>query len=78
MPNFENLLKMFIGQGGTPEQFISNALGTKSNPIFNNLIKMAREGNNKGVSDFAENFCKEKGIDFKKEFPAFMKMVNGK
>lgn len=55
-----NLLKTFISGGNTPEQFIANALGTNNNPIFNNLLKMAREGNNKGVSDFAENFCKEK------------------
>lgn len=73
-----NLLKTFITNGNTPEQFIANALGSNNNPILNNLIKMAKEGNNKGVEDFANNFCKEKGIDFQKEFPAFMKLVNGK
>lgn len=73
-----NLLKTFIGGGNTPEQFISNALGTKGNPIFNNLIKMAREGKNEDVEKFARNICKEKNIDFDKDFPAFMKMVKGK
>lgn len=73
-----NLLKTFMMAGNSPEQFIANALGANKNPMFNNLVKMAKEGNNKGVEDFANNFCKEKGIDFQKEFPAFMKLVNGK
>ena len=37
-----------------------------------NLMQMANSGNNKGIENFARNVCKEKGIDFDKEFNSFM------
>lgn len=71
-----NLLKAFIGGGGTPEQFLSQkVLGNVSNPMINNLIEMAQKGNSQSVEQFARNFCKENGKDFDKEFSNFMQQL---
>lgn len=68
-----NMLK-----GGNPKTFllnmISNQIGNQ-NPMLNNLIDMAKNGNSGGVETFARNFCKEKGIDFDKEFKSFMEQL---
>lgn len=43
-----------------------------TNPMISNLIKMAKEGNSKGVEEFARNICKERGRNFDDEFSKFM------
>lgn len=48
-----------------------------SNPMINYLIQMGQSGNSKGVENFARNVCKEKGIDFDKEFSNFMQQIKG-
>ncbi len=55
----------------TPKEALQQMIGNR-NPLFNNLMQMANTGNNKGIESFARNICKEKGIDFDKEFPNFM------
>lgn len=45
------------------------------NPIIGNLVKMAKNGDSKSVETFARNMCKEKGIDFDKEFAQFMSKI---
>ena len=35
-------------------------------------MKLAKSGNKSEIEDIARNMCKEKGIDFDKEFPSFM------
>ena len=62
-------------KGLNPEQMISNMISQNSNPIMQNLMQMAQKGNSKEVEDFARNICKEKGIDFDKEFSSFMKQI---
>lgn len=52
------------------EQLINRVSNT--NPIIGNLVKMAKNGDTKSVETFARNLCKEKGIDFDKEFAQFM------
>lgn len=70
MNNPFNLIKMMLGKQN-PQQMVMNMLGN-NNPMFNNLMKMAQNGDNKGVEQFARNLCKEKGIDFDKDFSNFM------
>lgn len=65
-----NMLK-----GIKPEQFLMNMLGSNINPMFSNLMNMAKQGDNKGVENIARNMCKEKGVDFDKEFNTFMQNV---
>ena len=56
-----------------PQQFLMQAFSQKSpNPMISNLIKQAQNGDEKAVESFARNFCKERGMDFDKEFSNFM------
>lgn len=67
-----NIIKNMMGKFASPQQLVQSMIGKNSNPIFQNLIQMASCGNNKGIENFARNICKEKGIDFDKEFKDFV------
>ena len=55
-----------------PRQIIANILNKNQNPMINNLIGMAKNGDTKGVENFARNLFNERGRDFDKEFAEFM------
>ena len=50
---------------------LQNAIMNNSNPILANAIQMAQNGDREGVEKIARNICKERGIDYDKEFPKF-------
>lgn len=58
-----------------PIEIIKNMMINKlsANPVFKDLILKAQKGDKQGVENFARNICKERGIDFDKEFASFMK-----
>ena len=64
-----NMIKQYVMQGLTPQNIL-NKLNI-NNPILNNVINMAQNGDTKGVEDFARNICKQKGLDFDTEFNKF-------
>ena len=66
-PNLKTLLS-----GKNPQEVASQLLMNNTNPIFGNLIKMAQNGDTKGVEEFARNVFKEQGRDFDEEFSQFM------
>lgn len=68
-----SMLKVLMGKQ-TPQETIMQMIGN-DNPMLNNLLKMAKNGDKKGVENFARNMCEEKGIDFDKEFNEFMKQM---
>lgn len=72
MNNPIQMLKMLMGKS-TPQQMVMNMMGNNTNPMINNLMNMAKNGDNKGIENFARNICKEKGMDFDKDFKDFMK-----
>ena len=74
MMNPIQILQTFMGKGGNPQQLVMKALGIagNNNPMINNLVNMANQGNSQAVEQFARNFMKEKGMDFDKEFSSFM------
>ena len=43
-----------------------------NNPMFRDLIQKAQRGDKQSIENFARNICKERGIDFDKEFANFM------
>ena len=49
-----------------PKQIVMNL--ANRNPMLRNLMQM----DSTSVENFARNYCKEKGIDFDKEFSMFM------
>ena len=66
-----NMLKGMMGIGN-PKDMAMNMLKNNTNPIFNNLMQMMEKGDDKGIEQFARNICKEKNIDFDKQFGEFM------
>lgn len=69
--NFNPMQIMNIIKNKSPQETIISIIGNQ-NPIINNLMKLAKSGNKSEIEDIARNMCKEKGIDFDKEFPSFM------
>ena len=72
-----NPLNMIKGMMGNmnPKNIAINMLKNNTNPVFSNLIDMANKGDSKGVEEFARNICKEKNIDFDKQFGEFMNNI---
>ena len=60
-----------------PQQFVMNMLGQNQTPISMQLINLAKTGNKTQIENFARNMCKERGMDFDKQFAEFMKQING-
>ena len=55
-----------------PQEAIIEMAGGNNNPILKNAIDMAKNGKNDDLMQLAQNLCKEKGINFDKEFKEFM------
>jgi hypothetical protein len=73
MNNPLNTIKNYIKQQGNPRDLLINFMTQNNqNPMINNLIGMAKNGDNKAVERFARNIFKEQGRDFDKEFSSFM------
>ena len=66
-----NMIKGMTGIGN-PKDMVMKMLKNNTNPIFNNLMQMMEKGDDKGIEQFARNVCKEKNIDFDKQFGEFM------
>lgn len=68
-----------IRQGKNPEQLLMGVLESQAatNPIYANLLTMAKQGRTDEIEAFARNVAKEKGIDFDKEFARFKKQYFG-
>ena len=68
-----------IRQGKNPEQLMMGILesGAQSNPIYANLLSMAKDGRTADIEAFARNVAREKGIDFDKEFSKFKRQYFG-
>ena len=62
-------IKQYMLQGLTPKGILSRM--NINNPILNNVITMAQNGDTKGVETFARNICKQKGLNFDTEFNKF-------
>ena len=65
-----NFFKMFKAMKN-PQEAIIEMAGSNSNPILKNAVEMAKNGNNEELMKLAQNLCKEKGIDFEKDFNKF-------
>lgn len=58
------MMQMMRG-GGNPQQMLMNILNQQAgnNPVLQNALKMAQDGDAKGIETLARNLAKEKGID---------------
>lgn len=68
------LIQMIKG-GQNPQQLMISVLeqqmASNGNPIFGNLLNLAKNGKTADIEKFARNLAKEQGLDFDKEFKAF-------
>lgn len=67
--NSINVLKQYMLQGLTPQGILQKL--SIQNPILNNVISMAQDGDIESVENFARNICKQRGLDFDTEFVKF-------
>lgn len=71
-----NFVKSMLGKM-TPQQMAMNMIKNNSNLMMNNLFQMAQKGDNQGIENFARNICKERGLDFDKEYSQFINQLKG-
>ncbi len=62
------LIQMIKG-GKNPQQLVLSILQQQgqNNPIINNAINMAQNGNSSGLEMLARNLAAQRGLDFDKE-----------
>lgn len=64
-----------IKNWSNPQQLIMSFLQQQNNPMANNLLQMAQNGNTSGIEQIARNLCAQKGLDFDKEFNSFKQQL---
>ena len=71
-------LIQLIKGGNNPQQLIMNILQQQAgnNPILNNAMNLAQNGNVNGLEMIARNIAQQKGLDFDKQFANFKQYFN--
>lgn len=66
------LIQMIKG-GQNPQQLVMNILQQKgqTNPILNNAMNLAKNGNQSALETLARNLTEQRGLDFDKQFGNF-------
>ena len=70
------IIQMIKG-GQNPQQLLMSIMEqgpAAQNPMFSNLLSLAKNGKGNEIETIARNMAKEKGMDFDKEFNAFKQM----
>lgn len=70
-------LMAMMRQSGNPQQFVCNLVEERmgGNPLFANLLALAKNGRGNEIEAIARNMMKEQGRDFDKEFNSFRKSL---
>lgn len=63
----------FVKKSKNPQQAVYNMVEKQmgNNPIFSNLLALAKNNKGEEIENIARNLCKERGVDFDKEFNSF-------
>ncbi len=66
-----------IKNGQNPQQLMLNILqnNMSSTPMGANLFNLAKQGRTAEIEQIVRNISKQRGIDFDKEFPVFVKSL---
>lgn len=72
MNNPIETIKNLIASGKNPKEVAMQLVGNTNNPVFNNLIEMAKKGDYNSIENFARNYMKEQGRNYDDEFNKFM------
>ena len=72
----QNFLAAMRG-GSNPQalaiQLFESQMG--NNPIGQNILSLAKQGNGQQIEQIARNLCKQRGLDFDTEFTNFKKQL---
>lgn len=69
------MIKLAMSGGKNPQEIVKRMIGNNNNPIIQNLVKMAENGDYKGVENVARNMLKEQGRDFDAEIKDFQNLI---
>ena len=71
--NMNPMQLMQMLKSGNPQSFVFQMLeqNAQNNPFFANILQLAKRNRTSEIEQIAINMCKEKGIDFNKEFNSF-------
>lgn len=71
-PNMWQFMQM-LRQNPHPQQLVMQILEQQasSSPMYANILNLAKNGNTAELEQIARNLCKEKGLDYDKEFNSF-------
>ena len=71
--NINPMQLMQMLKNGNPQSFVFQMLeqNAQNNPFFANILQLAKSNKTSEIEQIAINMCKEKGIDFNKEFNSF-------
>lgn len=79
MTTNNNLMQVMqmLRNSKNPQEFVYNMVEEQAgnNPIFSNLLSLARENRTAEIEQVARNLFKENGLDYDKEFNAFRKSI---
>lgn len=66
-----------LRNGGNPQQLVMSLLQNEmgNTPMGQNLLSLAQKGDAPQIEEIARNICKQKGVDFDKEFSAFKQLL---
>lgn len=64
------LIQMIKG-GMNPQQLIMSIMQNNNNPILQNAINLAQNGNASALQSLARNLAQQKGLNFDEEFARF-------
>lgn len=66
-----------LRSGGNPQQLVMSLLQNEmgNTPMGQNLLSLAQKGDAPQIEEIARNICKQKGVDFDKEFGAFKQLL---
>lgn len=64
------LIQMIKG-GMNPQQLIMSIMQNNNNPILQNAMNLAQNGNAAALQNLARNLAQQKGLNFDEEFARF-------
>lgn len=65
-----------IRKGQNPQQLMMNIIGQNNNPILENAMNLAQNGNTSALEMIARNLAQQRGLDFDTEFAKFKNYLN--
>lgn len=79
MANLNPLQMVSMLKNGNPRDLAEQIIKENfpNDPMMQNLLQMARQGNTQGLQQFAQNYFSQQGRDFNSEMTGLLNMLKG-